>query len=84
VDLTDEQWSLIKPLPTRTPKRANRPGRPPTDARALSNGILWVLRARAQWNELPHKYPPYQTCYRWFQGWVKDGTFRTVLRELGA
>lgn len=83
MDLTDEQWSLIEPLlPPRTPKRADRPGRPPTDARSLWNGILWVLRTGAQWNELPRKYPPYQTCHRWFQGWVKDGTFRAVLREL--
>jgi transposase len=83
VDLTDEQWSLIAPLlPPRKPKRVGRPGRPPTDARALWNGLLWILRTGAQWSELPSKYPPYQTCHRWFQGWVKDGTFHAVLRAL--
>jgi transposase len=79
--LTDEQWNCIQPLlPVRKPKREDRPGRPPTDARPLC--ILWVLHTGAQWSELPRKYPPYQTCHRWFQGWVKDGTFRKVLREL--
>lgn len=83
MDLTDEQWNLIQPLLSeRKPKREDRPERPPTDARPLWNGILWVLRTGAQWSELPRKYPPYQTCHRWFQGWVKDGTFRKVLREL--
>jgi transposase len=76
----------MEPHPTaaseRKPKRVDRPGRQPTDARPLWNGILWVLRTGAQWSELPRKYPPYQTCHRWFQGWVKDGTFRKVLREL--
>jgi transposase len=83
VDLTDVQWNLIQPLlPVRKPKREDRPGRPPTEARPLWNGILWILRTGAQWSELPRRYPPYQTCHRWFQGWVQDGTFRKVLREL--
>jgi transposase len=69
VDLTDEQWIHIQPLlPEGKPKREDQPGRPPTDARSLWNGILWVLRTGAQWSELPRKYPPYQTCPRWFQG----------------
>ncbi|NVJ00070.1 transposase [Myxococcus sp. AM009] len=55
-----------------------------TDARPLWNGILSVLRTGAQWSELARKYPPYQTCHRWFQSWVKDGTFRKVLRELAS
>ena len=83
VDLTDKQWALIQPLlPVRKPKREDRPGRPATDPRPLWNGILWILRTGAQWSELPGRYPPYQTCHRWFQGWVQDGTFHKVLREL--
>lgn len=84
MDLTDEQWELIEPLlPVRKPKREDRPGRTPTASRALWDGILWILRTGAQWSELPReKYPPYKTVHRWFQGWVKDGTFRAVLRAL--
>ena len=27
----------------------------------------------AQWRELPEKYPPFQTCHRRFQQWVRSG-----------
>ena len=84
MDLTDEQWSLIEPLlPSRKLKREDRPGRTPTPPRALWDGILWILRTGAQWGELPReKYPPATTVHRWFQRWVQDGTFHSVLRAL--
>jgi transposase len=48
-------------------------GRPWRDTCAVLNGVLWVLGTGAQWRELPSKYPPYQTCHRRFQQWVRDG-----------
>ena len=32
--------------------------------------------------ELPEKYPPYQTCHRRFQQWIRDGKLIEVLRLL--
>jgi len=46
------------------------------------NGVLWVLGTGAQWRELPRKYPPYQTCHRRFQQWVRDGKLEKILRLL--
>src|SRR2546426_6644116 len=40
------------------------------------------LRHRAQWRELPKKYPPYQTCHRRFQHWVREGKLERILRVL--
>jgi transposase len=31
---------------------------------------------------LPEKYPPYQTCHRRFQEWVKAGVWKKILRKL--
>ncbi len=31
---------------------------------------------------LPERYPPYQTCRRWFQRWRKEGVFDAVLLAL--
>jgi len=31
---------------------------------------------------MPDRYPPYQTCHRRFQEWVRAGTFETVLQTL--
>jgi hypothetical protein len=46
------------------------------------NGTLWVLETGAQWRELPGKYPPYQTCHRRFQQWVREGKLECTLRVL--
>jgi transposase len=37
---------------------------------------------RAQWADLPERYPPYQTCHRRFQRWVREGTLERVLEGL--
>lgn len=81
-ELTDEQWSLIEPLLPELPKRDDGKGRPWRDDREIMNGILWILRSGARWKDLPEKFPPYQTCHRRFQAWVKEGSLRKVLEAL--
>ena len=80
-ELTDEQWSLIEPLFDQPPVIRGR-GRPRRDERDVMNGVLWILRSGARWSDLPARFPPYQTCHRRFQQWVKDGTLRRVLETL--
>src|SRR5206468_3624783 len=41
-----------------------------------------ILGTGAQWRELPKKYPPYQTCHRRFQHWVREGKLERILRVL--
>ena len=82
MELTDVQWELLQPLvEPRTPRK--RRGRPWRDTRQVLEGVLWILRTGAQWAELPKdKFPPYQTCHRRFQRWVREGTLVQVLRTL--
>ena len=80
-ELTDEQWSLIEPLFDKPPIVATR-GRPRRAEREVMNGVLWILRSGARWCDLPDRFPPYQTCHRRFQQWVKDGRLRKVLETL--
>jgi transposase len=82
VDLTDAQWESIKPLLPRYRRRKDGRGRPRQDLRAILNGTLWILRTGAQWAELPGRYPPYQTCHRYFQEWSRDGTIEGILEAL--
>ena len=79
MDLRDAQWSILEAFFTPKPKLEKR-GRPSQNARAVLNGVLWVLRTGAPWQDLPKRYPPYQTCHRWFQQWQQDGTLVKVLR----
>ena len=80
-ELSDAQWQLIEPI-LRPRRRSDGRGRPWQDTRAVLNGILWVLGTGAQWRELPKKYPPYQTCHRRFQQWVREGQLERILHAL--
>jgi transposase len=80
-ELTDEQWSLIEPLFDKTETVQTR-GRPRREDRKILNGVLWILRSGARWSDLPGRFPPYQTCHRRFQQWVKDGRLKKVLETL--
>ena len=84
VDLTDQQWDAIEScFPAEELKRTTkRGGRPWKEARAVVDGVLWVLRTGAPWADLPRRYPPYQTCHRRFQTWVEDKTLERILRRL--
>jgi transposase len=82
MDLTDVQWKVLEPLIGELPRRADGRGRPWRGSRDVLNGIRWVLRTGAQWAALPERYPPYQTCHRRFQRWVRDGTLERVLEAL--
>lgn len=81
-ELTDEQWDIVKPLIPEPPRRRDGRGRPGRDTRQILNGILWVLRSGARWKDLPERFPPYQTCHRRFQYWVRSGVLRRVLERL--
>ena len=83
--LTDEQWSLIEPLlpkPVQSPKG----GRKPIDARRTLEGILWILRSGARWQDLPERYPSPSTCWRRLRDWEERGVWveiwRTFLADL--
>jgi transposase len=80
-ELSDAQWQLSEAI-LRPKRRSDGRGRPWQDTRAVLNGILWVLGTGAQWRELPNKYPPYQTCHRRFQQWVREGKMERILRVL--
>lgn len=81
MDLTEAQWQALRPL-LASKQRPDGRGRPWRDARAVLNGILWVLCTAAPWHDLPDRYPPYQTCHRRFQQWQRDGTLTRLLHAL--
>lgn len=84
MELTDEQWTAIRPhIPDQEREIANgKRGRPWRDPRDVMNAVLWVLRTGAPWADLPRRYPPYQTCHRRFQRWVETGVLPKVLAAL--
>ena len=82
MDLTEQQWQIVEPLLPTPRVREDGRGRPWRDPRDVLNGILWVLRTGAPWQDVPDRYPPYQTCHRRFQQWVRDGALEQLLHAL--
>ncbi len=82
LDLTETQWEFVSPLIRRPQQRQDGRGRPRREPREVLDGVLWILRTGAQWADLPNRYPPYQTCHRYFQQWCRDGTLKRILHTL--
>jgi transposase len=79
VRLTDAQWATIEPHLQRSP-RSRKGGRPRIEARAVMDGILWVLKTGARWRDLPEGYPSGSTCWRRLRTWHEDGTWLRLWR----
>jgi transposase len=79
MDCKDAQWEAVGKLLTSIKEKDDPRGRPPQDVRAVFNGVLWICRTGAPWQDLPRRYPPYQTCHRYFQNWCRQGTWDKVL-----
>lgn len=82
MDLTDDQWAILQPLLPAPPVRPDGKGRPRQDDRAILDGILWILRTGAPWQDLPARYPSRATCHRRFQAWCSDDTLERILQSL--
>ena len=87
--LTDEQWHLIAPLLPKPSPFAR--GRPPFDSRLVMVGVLCKLLHAAPWYDLPDVYPAqtpaedrpsWQTCYRAYRLWQRQGIMDQVYRLL--
>ncbi len=75
--LTDEHWGLIAPhLPAHPPSA--RGGRPRADDRESLEGILWVARTGARWQDVPVDLPSGSTCWRRLQEWAGEGVLEQI------
>src|SRR5207253_11104911 len=70
--LTDGQWARIRPhLPRYAP--SPRGGRPRADDRECLEGVLWLLRTGARWQDIPVDLPSGSTCWRRLREWAGEG-----------
>jgi putative transposase len=82
-DLTDEQWSLIRPLVC--PRRLTKVGHPVTvERRDLVDALFYLLRTGCQWRQLPHDLPPWGTVSSQFYRWRQAGVWEKVEAALHA
>lgn len=81
-DITDEQYAKLEPL--LPPLRSGNKGHPYSPHRPILNGILWVLRTGAPWQDMPARYGPYQTCFDRFVRFRRLGLWQQLLETLQA
>jgi transposase len=80
-ELSDAQYARLEPfLPE--PRHYGRAGRPWLPHRTVVDGIRWILRTGAPWRDLPERYGRWNTVYKRFQRWRRDGTWGRVLSHL--
>jgi len=78
-DLKYSEWMLIAEFFV-----PNKRGRPRKWAMwQMVNAILYVTRTGCQWRMLPIDYPPWQTVYRYFRSWTKQGVWEQINTALG-
>src|SRR5262245_337813 len=82
MDLTDQQWAVVEAILPEDPVRDDGRGRPWSERRKVLNGVLWILRTGAPWQDLPPRYGSYQTAHRRFQNWVRSGVIEDILLSL--
>lgn len=76
MQMTDAQWEVLRRLPEMG--RAYSVGRRPTDNREVLEAVLWVMRNRARWQDLPSPTPSPRTCQRRLRRWQDDGAWDRI------
>jgi hypothetical protein len=77
--LTDAEWELVRSLlpPQRPPV-----GRPRHDHRTVLGGILWIVRTRGSWRDLPPEFGKWETAYKRYRLWRGTGLWQIIAAAL--
>jgi transposase len=76
--VSDEVWAAIGPL---FPAWKGN-GRPVADRRLVVEGTAWKFRTGAPWRDLPERFGNWNTVFKNFDRWAKDGTWSKVLEHV--
>ena len=77
--MTDTEWEVVRSLlpPQRPPT-----GRPRHDHGTLLSGILWVVRTRSSWRDMPLEFGKWETAYKRYRLWHDTGLWQRLLAAL--
>ena len=78
--ITDDIWEIIGPLfpPGKTG------GRPPANRRLIVEATAWRFRTGSPWRDVPERFGNWNTVYKHFNAWAKDGTWTKALAHIHA
>lgn len=75
-DLSDQEWSLIKPL--IEVKRTQRGRKRIHPKREMLDAIFYLLRTGCSWRHLPHDFPSWKSVYTQFRRWKVQGILEVI------
>lgn len=79
-DLTDTEWTKLKPL---LPPDENRIGSPrEVELREVVNALMYVADNGIKWRAMPHDLPAWQTVYGYFRRWSQSGLWEQLNQAL--
>jgi len=81
IELTDEQWAVIAPL-LPEPERSPHGGQIPAPNRPCLEGILWLLRSGARYEDIPKHFPSGSTCWRRLDEWYAQDLLVDIWQKL--
>ena len=78
-ELSDRQWELIADLMSCPGRRGGGRWR---DHRQVVNRLIWKLCTGTPWRDLPERFGTWQTVYKRFSRWRREGLFDRLLDRL--
>lgn len=78
-ELSDEEWKRIEGL---LPGRKDTAGVTAKDNRLFLNAVIWIARSGAPWRDLPERYGNWNSTWRRFRRWAKNGVWEKVFKEV--
>jgi transposase len=78
-DVSDEEWSFVMPYLALLPVDA---AQRKYDLREVFNALRWMARTGAQWEYIPHDFPPANIVSEQAQRWMKRGVLEDLVHDL--
>ena len=77
--LHDDQWEQIKEA---LPGKEGDAGRSAADNRRFIEAVIWMGRNGARWRALPAEYGNWNSVYRRFRRWSRQGVWQMIFNTL--
>ncbi len=76
--ITDDVWAVLGPF---FPAWKGN-GRPVADRRLVVEGTAWKFRTGSPWRDMPERFGNWNTVFKNFNRWAKDGTWASVYEHV--
>jgi transposase len=78
-EISDADWDRIKHL---LPGQPGQHGGIANDNRQFINAVLWIARTGSPWRDLPERLGNWNSQWRRFDRWAKQGRFAAIAEVL--